>query len=358
MRKYDFALNWSGTVKEFFVAKLQNNCQRRKFSFLWVSQDNVKEVLKDLESGRIKIRVLLDTEATYNKKDDLYARVCYAVKDTGGIVINDPDRTKFAIDKSILHYELINANINVPYTIVIRNWEPNNFKLSDQERHKLKVPFIIKPALGYGQLGVIKEANGSIREIAKARHFDRGDNFLLQEKIVPIELGGIRGWFRVFNVFDTIIPCWWDDCRNIYKHVNYEEFSNYRLSILAKIASKIASITRMVWFSTEVAVYKEKDKRRFVAIDYVNDQCDMSARSETSSGVPDPIVGHTASYIVESVERLFKHQDINKKYSIILEDAAIDVRGLGTSPSLLKQVYPTMVNNQKNKRKILKIFRQ
>jgi hypothetical protein len=335
--KYDFGLSWSGVVREYFVEQLKAACRKRGLSFLWISEENIKEALKKLESGRSRIKVLLDTEATYNKKGDLYARVSYAVKDLGGVVINDPDRTKAAIDKSIVHYELLNTGVTTPYTVVVRNWEPNYFKLTPEEKKMLGAPFVIKPALGYGQLGVVRDAKGSIREIARARNFDRGDNFLLQEKINPLEISGRRAWFRVFNVFDTIIPCWWDDHKNRYEHIIYEDFNNYRLYPLAKIVSRIASITRMAWFSTEVAMDKKDSRIRFVAIDYVNDQCDMSALSETTSGVPDNVVEYTANYITEAAKRLISHEKLSKKYTIWLKNASIEIRGLGVSPSLLNQ---------------------
>ena len=99
-----------------------------------------------LESSSLKITVLLDTEATYNKKNDSYARICYAVKDNGGVVINDPDRTKIAIDKSVMHYELMNMGIAVPYSVIVRNWEPSSFRLTDEERKKLSALSERKPA--------------------------------------------------------------------------------------------------------------------------------------------------------------------------------------------------------------------
>lgn len=340
MKKYDFALNWDGTVREYFVDCLIKFCKEKKLSFLWISSQNSKSVLKDLIRHKMKIGVLLDTEATHNKEKDTFSRICYAVKDVGGVVINDPDRTIVAINKAVMHYELINAGITTPYTIVVRNWEPNYFILTPEERKNLKTPFVIKPALGYGQQGVIKDARGSIKEIASARNFDKGDNFLLQEKIYSIELGGKYAWFRVFNVFDTIIPCWWDDRHNLYEHVAYEEFNHFRLFALAKIVSKIASITNMVWFSTEIAIDMKNGKMRFLPIDYVNDQCDMSAKSETTSGVPNPIVEHTAYCIVDIASRLVKgdkHSKISKKYTIWLKNATIEIRGLGTSPELLRQ---------------------
>lgn len=357
MKTYDFALAWDGALKERFVSLLKAACRERKLSFLWISQDNLKTVARDLDQKSLKVNVLLDTEATYNKKGDIYARICYAVKDSGGVVINDPDRAKAAIDKSVMHYELINAGIMAPYTLVVRNWEPASFRLPDDEKQKLGIPFIIKPALGYGQLGVIRDARGSISEIARARKFDRGDNFLLQEKVVPIELGGRRTWFRVFNVFDAIIPCWWDDQANRYEHVCYEEFNQYSLFPLTKIVSKISAITRMAWFSSEIAIDNKNGQKRFLVIDYVNDQCDMTSQSETPSGVPDLVAQFTADRIVDAAYRFINQQRLSKRYSIFLKDATIEIRGLGSSQELLKQAGPKahyFYNNWRNK--ILKIF--
>ncbi|MCQ9204876.1 MAG: hypothetical protein NG737_00960 [Omnitrophica bacterium] len=346
MKQYDFAINWSGNVKEKFVDFIKTACKQSQLSFFWICDDNAKDVARELENNQIAIKVLLDTEATYNKKSDFYARICYAVKDSGGIVINDPDRAKAAVDKSITHYELMNIGIVLPYTVVVRNWEPNNFKLTEEERNSLGVPFVIKPALGYGRGGVIQDARGSIREIATARNFDRGDNFLLQEKITPIELGNRRAWFRVFNVFGTIIPCWWDDQNHIYKHIGYEEFNSYRLFPLAKIVSKIAAVTRMSWFSTEITIDNKAEKMRFVAIDYVNDQCDMTTQSEAEDGVPDAIVEYTASYIVNAASQLINNEKLSKKYTIWLEDASIEIRGLGISPDVLTQATSKILSPQ------------
>lgn len=340
MKVIDFGIGWGTTIKEDFVKFLQKYCCDRKLSFILIHDGNYKKILKGLESHNLLISVLLDTEATYHLKGDPYSRMSYAVKDAGGVVINDPDRTRSAIDKSITHFELIHAKINTPYTVVIRNWEPLNFKLTDSERNNLGVPFIIKPALGYGQQGVIRDARGSIREIALARNFDRGDNFLIQEKIVPIHLNNKRAWFRVFNVFDTIIPCWWDDQQNHYQHVTYEEFNQYSLFPLAKIVAKISTLTRMVWFSTEIAIDKKYGTPRFLAIDYVNDQCDMSTMSETKSGLPDDIVEHVARIIIDNTERLINNRKPSKKYTIWFDDAKIILKGLGQPRDLLMTKRP------------------
>ena len=150
MKEYDFGLNWSVKNREPFINFLKSACSEMELSFFWVFDENARDVIKKLETGDLKIKVLLDTEATYNKHKDLYARVCYAVKDAGGVVINDPDRAKVAVDKSVMHYELINQGIDTPYSVVVRNWEPKTFRLSPEEKEKLGSSFVIKPASGAG----------------------------------------------------------------------------------------------------------------------------------------------------------------------------------------------------------------
>ena len=340
MKTYDFGLNWD-KGKCMFTDFLQADCRKKGLSFLWVTEKNVRKLRRELEAGETRIRVILDTEATYEIPGEPYARLNYAVKDSGGIVINDPDRTRMAIDKSVTHYELIDSEIPIPYTIVLRNWEPKKFKLTPDERKKLGVPFIIKPACGWGHQGVIYDATGTIREIAEARDFDPGDNFLLQERITPMRLGGKKAWFRVFHVFDKIIPCWWDDTSGWYNHVTLDEFRKYKLQSLVRYVTKIAGITKMAWFSSELAIDEKNGSPRIMAIDYVNDQCDMETRTENlSSGVPDRIVMFTAYSMVHYAARLInrKNHAQERKYTVLFaRNDRLGMRGLGQAPDLLKQ---------------------
>jgi hypothetical protein len=339
MNEYDFALTWDKNPC-LFTDTLISDCKEKRLSFLWIDEKNLRQTTKELESNKIRINFLLDTEATYDIPGNLYARACYAVKDTGGVVINDPDRARVAVDKAVMYYELLDSGITTPYTVVVRNWEPLTFKLTPGEREKLGVPFIIKPGCGWGHQGVVYNAKGTIREIAEARNYDRGDNFLLQEKIHPIQLGNKRAWFRVFHLFDEIIPCWWDDITGRYEHISREEFKKYRLTPIVRILTKIANITKMVWFSTEIALDKKHNQVRYVSIDHVNDQCDMEAQSESKDGVPDNIVKFTAYSMVHAANKLKKnrHAKRRKKYTILLKKRGrFQIRGLGYAPDLLTQ---------------------
>ncbi|MFH1798425.1 MAG: hypothetical protein ABH844_03660 [Candidatus Omnitrophota bacterium] len=339
MEKYNIALSWEKN-KCFFTDTLISISKKKNLSFLWVDENNVEDVIKKLQKNQLRIDVMVDTEATYDIPGDLYSRLNFAVKDSGGVVITDPDRTRMYVDKTVMYYEILDSKIVTPYTVVVRNWEPRSFRVSEDEKRELGGPFIIKPGCGWGHRGVVYNAKGTMREIAKARDFDRGDNFLLQEKIIPVDLDGKRAWFRVFHVFDTIILCWWDDRVSHYEHVTVEEFHKHKLSPFVEIIAKIGKLTRMTWFSTEIAIDIKNGKRRIVTIDYVNDQCDMEAATESKDGVPNEIVNFTANSIINAAERVIKKRKgkSKKEYTILFhKNRKLKMEGLGSPPELLGQ---------------------
>ncbi|MBC8473627.1 MAG: hypothetical protein H8D54_02330 [Candidatus Omnitrophica bacterium] len=325
MKSYDFALSWNSGAKEPFVKWVRRECNLKGLKFLLINNLNVSGVIEELEKGRMKIKFLLDNEANYDDKNDQFVRLCYAVKDIDGCVVCDPDDARQASNKAVTHYDLVRAKIPVPYTIVVRNWEPDDFSLTKEEMKKLGTPFIIKPASGFGQKGVVKNADGSINDIAQARHFNRGDDFLLQEKIEPMIFGEKQGWFRVYFLFGEIIPCWWNTENGGYWHVTLREMYNYRLLQLARITSEIARVANMDFFTTEIAITGKGKNRRFVVIDYVNDQPELCVRSEKGKfGPVTEVVEHIAERIVEMVWRTQKNFSIGINRSIWFAKARLE----------------------------------
>jgi hypothetical protein len=300
MLVYDFGLGWPDEGKEYvFVNALRDECKFRNMRFILVNGYSVDSVTEEVRRNRLKIHFFLDLASETVNPDDRFTRLVYSLKDSGSRVVADPDRARFAADKSITHYSLVNANIPVPFTVVIRKWEPSR-ALTDYEREHLGLPFIIKPALGYGQRGirVIRKRMG-LKEMSEARAFDPGDNFLLQEYVLPANLAGSPAWFRVFYILGDIILCWWNNETSVYRPVTLREYSQFKLSPLVFLCSEIASITGIEWFSCEIALRK-KDKR-FVVIDYMNDQFDVSSQSQWAIGVPDKLLILFAQRMVEKI---------------------------------------------------------
>ena len=108
-------------------------------------------------------------------------------------------------------------------------------------------------------------------------------------------------WFRVYQLFGEIIPCWWNPETHEYHQVTLKEMGELKLIELARIASEIGRITRVDWFSCEIAI--SAVSRKMLVIDYMNDQCAIYPKSEHLDGVPDELIVHMAKRLVEKVWR-------------------------------------------------------
>jgi hypothetical protein len=300
MEIYDFGIGWPepGEQDDLFVRNLKSECAARKLSFIFVDETSLRGLSRSVKSGKLKIKFYLDMSSDTHDPEDDFTRFVYRLKDSGTRILADPDDVKAASDKSITHFDLVAARVPVPYTVLIRHWESTR-RLTNEEKIGLGSPFVIKPALGYGQQGVrIINQKPNLKDIAAAREFDRGDNFLLQEFVEPRELNGSLAWFRVFQLFGEIIPCWWHPRTNIFRQVTLQEMESHSLSALIRITSEIARITLIDWFSCEIAINRKNNK--FVVIDYMNDQCAIYPQSQHPDGVPDDLVVHIATRIIEN----------------------------------------------------------
>jgi len=300
---FDVALGWPEPrdQKDLFIKTLESECKARRLKFTCIDELGIENAIKETRKGNLKIKFYLDMASETYDPSNPFTKFAYHIKDAGARVVDDPDDVKAAADKSITHFDLVRAKVPVPYTVVIRHWEPSR-KLTEEERLKLSAPFVIKPAVGYGQKGVqIISKSKTLKEINEARLFDPGDNFLLQEFIEPLVIEGKPAWFRVYQLFGEIIPCWWNPETHEYAHVTLKEMDDHRLMPLVRIASEIGRITRVDWFSCEIAIHARN--RKFVVIDYMNDQCAIYPKSEHKDGVPDELIVLITQRIVEKAWR-------------------------------------------------------
>ena len=89
-------------------------------------------------------------------------------------------------------------------------------------------------------------------------------------------------------------PCWWHPLTHVYAAVTQSEEHRYELSPLHSLTQRIASICKLDWFTTEIALTLED----FVVVDYVNDQIDTRVQSKAVDGAPDEIMQSIASQLV------------------------------------------------------------
>ena len=95
-------------------------------------------------------------------------------------------------------------------TIVINRCQLDTFRITEEIKNKIEVPFVVKPSWGDSGVGVIVDA-WSGEDLRKSTELaPYSDSFLIQQQVEPTELGGHFGWFRMFRICREVLPCWWN----------------------------------------------------------------------------------------------------------------------------------------------------
>lgn len=271
-----------------FVGMVERACEREGISLWQVTPSNLLESITALYKGMEGFSTLLNRgqgEPTF-EPIQRWAREHHARR------INPAEVSAWSEDKSTMHYEFIHAGLNTPHTIVLASFldEP---VLPPVDLTPLGNNFVIKPSNGGGGEGVILGAT-CWEQILRARMEFPRQKYLVQSHITPQIINDKSAWFRVFYANGETYPCWWATDTHIYQTVTAEDDSRYGLGRLRDITRRIASICKLDWFSTEIALADD-----FVVVDYVNDEIDTRVQSHALDGVPDVIIEDIASQLVK-----------------------------------------------------------
>jgi hypothetical protein len=284
----DLCLPWYWEYDIDFVHFVERACQEQGLTLWQITPDNLLESISALYKGERTFNTLLDR----SQGEDRFLPIDRWAKEYKKKRINPTEISLWSEDKATMHLELITAGINTPHTILLSSFlEQPVIPLLDLA--PLGNQFVIKPSNGGGSEGVILGAS-SPDQILRARMEFPEQKYLLQATVSPRTIQGRPAWFRVFYAVRKTYPCWWNPLTHVYAAITQSEEHRYELSPLHHIAQRIASICKLDWFTTEIALTLED----FVVVDYVNDQIDTRVQSKAVDGAPDEIMQGIASQLV------------------------------------------------------------
>ncbi|MEI6291241.1 MAG: hypothetical protein WCP19_12485 [Chloroflexota bacterium] len=295
MDHFDFCLTWSWEYDQDFVNLLSAACQARNITFLQVSRLNLPGILPSLTQSEISFSVFLDR--TEFEPD--FQPVFDWAKENACIRLNPKETADWAEDKATMHLELVSAGVNTPFTVILPPYHEQQYLPALDISH-LGESFVIKPGYGGGGEGVLMNAT-SFQEVLNRRMEFPQRKYLLQKVINPHQLETNAAWFRIIYCDGNFYPCWWSPVTHIYTPVTEEEVLRFGLDPLRTITSQIASLSKLGFFSTEIAFTTDN---QWVVIDYVNDQIDMRLKSQAVDGVPDTIVNSVCINLSAWIKRL------------------------------------------------------
>jgi hypothetical protein len=308
MEIYDLGLAYVWEYDDDFIEMTETSVQKAGLSSYRITGKNIFEVTEKIKNRKLGFNFYLDRASDVNENFDHVARMISRRKTR---IFNPYKNIKHSIDKASMHLEFITSGLEVPYSIIVPpNSQFKNIYISIEELAKLGRPFIIKPCnTTGGGIGVVTGAE-TLKEILEERRTNSDDKYLLQQKIYPSLMDGKRGWFRCYWAFGIPIAVWWNDLTHIYHKLTSDEIKTFRLGKLIVITKRIAMLTGLDFFSTEIVIPESK---KFIVIDYVNDQCDMRIKSKHFDGVPDTIVQNIIDNMVKTMLRYKKlHQIVSR----------------------------------------------
>ena len=240
-------------------------------SVLLVNQSNVESVRKDIESGFIRPAVYLDLSS---RPGCPFEKLLYAAHEHGIHAIRNPKHEKWVL-KAQAHPELAAAGLPVPPTVILRRGEPGR-ELSHDERRSIGDRCVIKPSFGEAAKGVVVGIEPTKENITKARDYNREFDWLIQKMVRWTRFGQRVAYLRAYHVCGHRTLLWWNNLEATagYDLLTWDELEKHNMLPAARLMERMASLTGMDFFSTEIAI-TEDPEQRLVMIDYCNDQCDM-----------------------------------------------------------------------------------
>lgn len=287
--QYDLIVLWDWEYDEDFVAQLLQSARKKHLKALAFGPKEIEAFAALYEDEAFSCRAIVDRASDVHTGLSL---LLANLNSRGTALINDPHAMAWCRDKATMHLELLNIDVRVPYGIIVST-EDHPESMHILALSKLGTPFVIKPSEGGGGEGVMLNA-ASTHDITSALKTSETGKIILQQKVIPKLIGSHRGWFRVFHIMGKIIPCWWDDQTHLYSHVEADELESALLQKIIDTVLRIASISHIEFFTTEIAVDQNGD---LLVVDFVNEMCDMRLKSRHTDGVPDEV----AADIVEEI---------------------------------------------------------
>ena len=286
--QYDLCLPWYWEYDIDFVQFVEHACLTRGLTLWQITPDGLLESITALYKGEKSFQTLLDR----SQYDNRFEPVIRWAKKYHKKRINPAEVSKWSEDKATMHLELISAGIHTPYTILLPPFIEQPV-IPDLDLIPIGHQFVIKPASEGGGEGVILGAF-SMEQILRARMDFPEQKYLIQATVIPRTIHGRPAWFRVFFANGKTYPCWWHPLSHVSAAVTQQDEHRYELSPLHKITERIASICKLDWFSTEIAL----TQKEFVVVDYVNDGIDTRVQSKAVDGVPDEVIRNIAEQLV------------------------------------------------------------
>jgi len=297
---YELGFNWPGKGADAFAAEVLRAARHRRVRVLCVGRGQAARVRRDVDRRRIRVGLFLNTQADGVNFDSPDMLLCRALKASGCHVVEDPDDAKNYADRSRVMQYLERAGLPVPPYCVVSRWSPERPLITPAQRRRLGATWVAQPAVGMSRNRVLVSRARTVRAALLKAGFRPGEKVLLLRHCAPASWGDRELRFRVWHLFGEILIGWPKKGSRVYEVMTVADLESGRFSELPVLVRRIAAITGLDWFLTElVATRWRRDSPEVFVVEPANALAGLGPGLRPLSALPPGLVRRAAERIVE-----------------------------------------------------------
>jgi hypothetical protein len=254
-------------------------------SCLLINDSSANRAVQAVKNGSLRPLVYLDL---CSSPDTPYLPLLQAMADAGVHTICDPKMLGWTY-KAISHPALEKAGLPLPPTVILNRNDADR-DLNAEELARIGDRCVIKPSFGVAGRGAVIGVPPVKTQIATARDFNRNDDWLVQKMMSWTKFGDRQAYIRAYNILGYRTLMWWNNEQG-YSSLTWEDLQRHDLLPTIELIDRIAAITGVEFFSTEIAITADAGEAptqsRFCLIDYLNDQCDIDPHAYPGRSPPE-----------------------------------------------------------------------
>ena len=298
--RYDLGLNAAvGARTEAFVTEVARAAKQRRIRWFSVANGQSERIARGVDRRQIEVSLFLNTQADGVNMESPVMLLCRSLKAAGSLVVEDPDDAPVYANRATQMRYLERAGIAVPRYVVINGRPRERAALPVSQRKRLGPSWTARPALGMSQSRTLTSRSLKIGAALSRAGFTSGQKVLLCRHHEPATLGEHELRFRVWYLFGQIVPCWWPRGGRHPHWMTADDWEPGRLTDVTNCVARIARITGLDWFMTELLVTRSRSEPELLVTEPANALAGLGPGAKPLAEVPADVLRLAADRIVE-----------------------------------------------------------
>ncbi|MBN1673469.1 MAG: hypothetical protein JXR37_20655 [Kiritimatiellae bacterium] len=297
--RYELGVNWFRDHADRFLTEVACAARLRRIRWIVIPKEKAVRARRRVDRGSLRINLFLNTQADGVNMESAEMRLCRSLKAAGTLVVEDPDDAPFYADRALQFQYLDRSGVGVPPFVVTDGWQQDRAGFTGVQRARLGANWVARSAVGMGKVRCLHSAAQYVTAALSRAGFPRGAKLLVHKSVHGSRAGGAELRFLVWYLFGHIVPCWAGPGSQGREMVADAEWRDLKLDGLADIAARIAQLSGLDWFVSELVCTRSRGRLKPLVLEPVNALAGLGPGAQPNYHMSTDVVRIAAERIVD-----------------------------------------------------------